>query len=132
MGVTAAGPFGCRDCFQADAETVARARRGFVSIARLVGESHFGVSIFACPACGQRCVSIFTEMIDWEGGDDPQYVSVLPVTVQESEMLLASGDDLIARIESLGRDRQFLQVDYPKGGRGACWVTGGLRIGPHD
>jgi hypothetical protein len=120
-------------CFQADAQTMAQARRKFVHVARLADESHFGVNILACPACGQRCISIFTEMIDWAGGDDPQYVSVVPVTLQESEMLLAGGHDLTACIESLGHDRQFLQVDYPKGGPQAVrWVNGGLLIGPHD
>jgi hypothetical protein len=133
MSMISAGPFGCSACFRADAETAARARRKFVHSARLADESHFGVNILACPACGQRCVSIFTEMIDWAGGDDPQYVSVLPVTQVESDMLIAGGDDLIARIESLGRGRPFLQVDYLKGGsQGVRWVNGGLRIGSHD
>ena len=133
MHVTAAGPFGCRQCFQADAETMARARPELICIAPLVDQSHFDISILVCPACRQRCVNIFTETIDWEGGDDPQLVSILPVTQAESVMLIASGKDLIASIESLGRERQHLQDAYLKGGsRRIRWVVGGLRIGPHD
>src|ERR1700722_13185957 len=94
--------FGCDKCFKADAQAMALAKTKLKFVARLVDESHFMVSILACPACGQRCVSIFTETIDWTGGDDSQYVSVLPVTLQESKSLQAGCDDLIARIQELG------------------------------
>ncbi len=42
-----------------------QARLKFTPVAKLVDESHFDISILACPVCGQRCVSIFTEMIDF-------------------------------------------------------------------
>jgi len=126
-------PFGCEHCFKADAESMARAKPKFNFIARLVDESHFIVSILACPACSQRCLSIFTETIDWTGGDDSQLVRVLPITPQESGSLQKSGDDLIPQIESLGRDRPYLLDNHPTGGpRQVRWIKGALWIGPHD
>jgi hypothetical protein len=129
----AAVAFGCEQCFKADAEAMARAKTKFKFIARLVDESHFMMSILACPRCGQRCVSIFTEMIDWTGGDDSQYVTVLPITEPEAQELLAGGDDLAARVEALGCDRPYWRDDNPTGGpRKVYWASGGLWIGPHD
>lgn len=125
--------FGCEKCFKADAQAMALAKTKFKFIARLADESHFMVSILACPACGQRCLSIFTEMIDWTGGDDSQYVSVLPIMLEESQALEASSENLEDRIEALGRDRAHLRDDHPTGGlRQVFWATKGLRIGPHD
>jgi hypothetical protein len=74
------------------------------------------------------------ETIDWQGGDDPQYWSVLPLTMEESEQLIAQGENLDLRlIESLGRNRRYLQRDYPKGEDArTCWASGHLMIGYHD
>lgn len=107
---------------------------GLRPIARLVDGSHFVVRVLACPVCGQHCVSIFTETIDWQDGEDPQYRSVLPVTSEESAALLAaSPDSLVALIESLGRDRRYLQDDWPKDApHRTRWADGPLLIGPHD
>jgi len=126
--------FGCECCFQTSAEAASEARRGFVQLARLVDESHLVVKILACTHCGQRCVSVFTEMIDWSGGDDAQYWSLLPLTLEESEQLLAQGEQVEPRlIESLGSARRYLQVDFPTGKpKRVLWAEGGLMIGPHD
>lgn len=126
--------FGCNRCFQAAAEAASEARRHFVEISRLVDESHFIVRILECPHCRQRCVSVFTETIDWSQGDDAQYWSLLPLTDAESEQLISQGEDVDIRlIESLGRDRRYLQVDFPTGKpKRALWAAGNLWIGPHD
>jgi hypothetical protein len=126
--------FGCARCFQAPAEAVSEARRDFAQIVRLVDESHLIVRILACPDCGQRFVSVFTEMIDWSAGDDAQYWSVLPLTLEESEQLTAQGEQVDLRmIEALGRHRRFLQIDFPTGkAKRVLWAEGGLLIGPHD
>jgi hypothetical protein len=125
--------FGCARCFQADALSMAQARQNLIQIARLVDESHFDVVIRACPACRQQCVSVFTEMIDWQDGDDPQCVSILPLTASEAQQLMTAGEDVVALIERFGRKRRYLQVDHPKGAPERIgWVDGGLVIGPHD
>jgi hypothetical protein len=125
--------FGCEQCFKADAEAMARAKNKFNEIARLVDEEHFIIRLLSCPACGQRCVSVFTESIDWSGGDDAQYVSVLPITAEEAELLQKSGENLTARINAMGCDRRHWRDDSPTGGpRKIQWDSGGLYIGPHD
>jgi hypothetical protein len=132
--VTKRDRFGCERCFQSSADNAAEARRHFKEVSRLVDESHIVVRILECPQCGQRCVSVFTEMIDWSGGDDAQYWSLLPLTLEESEQLLGQGEQVDLRmIESLGRSRRYLQVDFPTGkSKRVLWADGGLIIGPHD
>jgi len=126
--------FGCDRCFQTSAEAASEARRYFIEVSRLIDESHFVVRILECPHCCQRFVSVFTEMIDWSEGDDAQYWSVLPLTVAESEQLISQGENVeIQLIESLGRDRRYLQVDFPTGKpKRMLWAAGNLWIGPHD
>jgi len=127
-------PFGCGRCFQASAEEAEEARNRFEIIAWLVDESHYGLSIRACPHCGQRCIDVFTEVIDWSGGDDAQYWSYLPLTFEESEHLIARGKDVRpAEVELLGRDRRYLMVDFPTGKpKRVRWAQGPLWIGFHD
>ena len=132
--MAATGGFGCPNCFQALPQVAAEARRGFTELARLIDESHFIVRILACPRCGQRCVSVFTETIDWSGGDDAQYWSLVPLTEEEAAELMAQGENVdIRMIESLGRERRHLRIDYPTGGsRTVAWRDGGFFIGWHD
>lgn len=125
--------FGCAECFQqADSGEAWAAVRGFENLARLVEESHFSVSIRACAACGQRCVDVFTERIDWVNGEDPQTCVVLPITPGESERLVAAGGD-VKLIESLGGSRRYLLWYYPADAdKTVRWAQGNLWIGPHD
>ena len=123
--------FGCAHCFQTTPEAAWQARLPLV--AELLDESHFTVRIQECPHCGQRFVSIFTEMIDWSAGDDAQYWSVLPLTRDESEILLAQGEGVdVKLIESFGRGRRYLQRDYPTGKPERLQWHADLWIGPHD
>ena len=126
--------FGCERCFGADPEAAWKAVREFTELARLIDESHFIVRIVSCPQCDQRYVMVFTELIDWKDGDDPQYRSVLPLTARESEQLMAQGGKVDLRlIESLGTSRRHLRTSWPKGGtQGIFWAEGCLSIGPHD
>ena len=64
--------FGCERCWPPIADAAWEARGGLTHVAELIDDSHFHVMILACPCCTQRFVSIFTETIDWEDGDDPQ------------------------------------------------------------
>jgi hypothetical protein len=126
--------FGCAICFPADAATASQNAGKLQETARLVAESHLGISIRACPQCGQRFIHVFAEKIDWEGGDDPQCISLLPITEKENEQLIAMGENLSpASIESLARERKLLRLDFPKDRRRhVSFETGGPVIGPHD
>jgi hypothetical protein len=126
--------FGCKECFGAPAETFWASWRRFNEVERLVDESHFIVRIVACSQCGQRYVAVTTEMIDWKGGDDPIYRSILPLSAAEAEMLLHQGANVdVKAIERLGDKRRYLKVDWPSGQQQFIgWATGNLRIGPHD
>jgi len=79
-------------------------------------------------------VKIFTETIDWAGGDDPQYCSVVPVTPAEAKELIGQGERVdTQRIEAISRDRCHLRMDYPRGEtQQIYWAEGPLRIGSHD
>ena len=74
-----------------------------------VDESHHWRYLLKCRECGQRYFFEFYEVIDWEGGHDPQYSTYIPV-------------DSDADIETLKRTSpsellQFwprLQKDWPK------------------
>lgn len=125
---------GCDRCFQACPHAAAESRRGFRVLATLVDESHFGVCVEACPACAQRYLSIFCEMIDWADSDDPQCWSVFPLTTEEAARLMALGDAVDeATISGLDRDRRYLHVDHPKGAPAVTeWLPGGFWIRPHD
>jgi hypothetical protein len=126
--------FGCGACFrQADAALAWQAMRGFTTVAELIDESHFRVTIRACPRCRQRCVWVFTESVDWADGDDPQCWSVLPVRDDEADAFAACGARVdLARIEALGRGRTHLRHDAPKGGASTTAWVAGFWIGPHD
>jgi hypothetical protein len=50
--------------------------------------------ILACPRWAQRFLSVFTETINWEDGDDPQYWTLLPLTGAETADLVREGDSI--------------------------------------
>ncbi len=130
--------FGCALCYGQDAQATWRFYGERLHCAhRLVDDSHFDVSICRCPECGQHYVWIFTEFIDWEDGEDPQYRDVLPVTPAEVRTLVSAGAGVdLKQIEALGNDRSRLVVNHPKGERYAArpkqffWSSGGLVIMP--
>lgn len=125
--------FGCDLCWPADACAAWGARDGLRRLKELVDESHFIVALLACPRCEQRYVSIFTEMIDWADGNDPQCWILLPITEDEAEGLIEQGASLNEmRLNALGRRRRSLRRDHPKDGPPqVSWRTG-ILVGPHD
>jgi hypothetical protein len=127
-------PPGCPQCYGGEPEEVWQAIPKFPLVARLVDESHLIVSVIACPNCQQRWVKVFTELIDWVNGEDPQRWVVLPVTSEESRTLISQGENEdIDLIEALWRHRRFLCMDWPKGSeKRPSWRDGGLVVGPHD
>jgi hypothetical protein len=114
LAMTAAPSVGCPQCFQAAPETVWQSRRAFRQVAEVIAESHFHVLVLECPACGQRSVSIFSEAIDWANGDDAQFWRLAPLTVEESQRLIAGGGrTCIPAIMAMASDRRHLAVDHP-------------------
>jgi hypothetical protein len=126
---------GCPRCWPESAENAWAALAGLVPERRLVDDSHFTVSTLRCPACQQAFVRIFTEMIDWAGGQDPMDWTVLPVSPAEHASLLARGEGLReSELHALGRGRRSLRRHYPKGedAEPRCRWGSGLFVGPHD
>ncbi len=125
--------FGCDLCWPADTWAAWAARGGLTRLEELIDESHFIVSILACPRCNQRYVSIFTETIDWEGGNDPQYWTLLPITEVEAWGLIHQGASLDEMsLNALGRERRCLRREHPKGEPPRVFWGSGIRVGPHD
>jgi hypothetical protein len=125
--------FGCQVCWPELPESAYLAGRNLASVAELIDESHYGVSIRRCYTCNQKFLSVFTEQIDWTDGDDPQYWTRIPITADEASELMAAGEAVTERmINALGEDRRCLQCDYPKGkGKRITWAEG-FFVGPHD
>jgi hypothetical protein len=99
-----------------------------------VDASHFGIDVLACPSCGQHFVAVFTETIDWAGGDDPQATVMLPLAPDEAGALRdLTGAALEQRIEELAHGRRTHRRDHPRNAdaASAAWGTG-LTIGAHD
>jgi hypothetical protein len=130
---TAAG-FGCAACYGEDADAVAAAHEagGLMWERSIVDDVHFLVSLRRCGVCGQTFVSIFTEFIDWSGGDDAQYRDVVPVTAAEAATIVGQGEGVdLAFLGALGTDRRRLSsdclTDNPPHAR---WATGPFWVRP--
>jgi len=125
--------FGCEKCWPFSAEAADEAWRTLIPVVELIDESHFHVMIRECSGCSQKFISIFTEMIDWSEGDDPQYWTLMPITEDEAADLMRRGDSVTEEVlNSLGKGRRSLQHDHPKGKpTRICWGVG-ILVGPHD
>lgn len=117
--------FGCDACYGADAQAAWRHfSDGMRSDPPFVDDSHFIVRIVRCRLCAQAFVRIFTEFIDWAGGDDPQYVTIMPVSDTEA-VALANGTIPVLRAGKLGASRRHLISDWPsETERRLIWATG--------
>ena len=123
--------FGCAACIPTG-PSPARVL-GLEFVAELIDESHFGLSVRRCPACGQAFVWVFTEQVDWVNGEDPQCSTVMPLEREEAERLIRAGAQVdLAALDALGRARTFLRDDYPSSGVRRCEYTRGPLIGRHD
>jgi hypothetical protein len=125
--------FGCEHCWPCESDAAWEARSGHVHEADLIDESHFHVMIMACMKCTQRFLSVFTEVIDWADGEDPQYWTLLPLTSRESRDLIERQDSLTeAQLNSLGTGRRSLRRDHPKAAPSRAYWCTGIAVGPHD
>ena len=125
--------FGCEHCWPDAADSAWEARGKLTRVAEIIDESHYHVMILACFHCTQRFVSVFTEEIDWESGDDPQYWTLLPITGAEAaELVQERVSPTDANLNALGPDRRSLRRDHRKGvAPGTFWGVG-VRVGRRD
>lgn len=111
----AARPFGCETCWGEDPVAVKdNILRTCASYSTLVSGSHFAVSLIRCRTCKQLFASIFTEYVDWNGGEDPQYSVLVPLTRPEADSLIA-GQMTVHAIGPLAAGRRHLHSDWPAG-----------------
>jgi hypothetical protein len=128
-------PFGCDACCGEDA-VVTRQRYAngqLEEYERLTSESHLGVALRRCRECGQAFLFIFTEEIDWEGGNDPQTTYYLPVTPDEARALAEpdlSEQELVDRMYACCDGRRFLVCDWPSDAEESAvsWSWGQFRL----
>ena len=123
---------GCASCWALDAAD-AWAAFGSTSINHyLADESHFIVSIRACPECGQLYVLVTTEMIDWKDGNDPIHRIALPISDVERATLEAAEPFCNDVLESVGVDRRALNFDWPNDDDAVTYWGKGILVRPHD
>jgi hypothetical protein len=132
--MTRSTTFGCARCYSCPPLDAWVHRREQRLVARPVDESHFSISVLACPQCDQRFVSVFTEEIDWVDGDDPQRWLTVPITGDEAAALIATGASVsAAAVERLAAGRRYLDADFPKGApTRIAWASGGFFIPRHS
>ena len=99
---------------------------------RLIDESHVDVVLLRCPSCGQDFVSLWTERIDWAGGEDPQSWTLLPLTAEEATGLAGGGPPVEAALERLGPARRALRRERPSDGAPRLFWGRGILVGRHD
>ena len=125
--------FGCIECLPDGADEAWQAFGKSEIDARLIDDSHFIVLVRSCLSCGQRFVSVFTETIDWEHGEDPCFRTVLPITEQEA-LLLRTADSKVVEslLYGLDSNRQSLCRDWPKDAEAKNFWGRGIKPHPHD
>jgi hypothetical protein len=124
------GDFGCATCWPATAEAAYASWQEADPVKELVDESHYIVRVVACRTCRQHFLNVFTELIDWDDGEDPCCRRRIPLTPKEAQSL--TGDVSEQQLMALAPGRKCLAFDWPKDGPTSVYWTQGLRIGPHD
>ena len=126
--------FGCKHCWPSSASAAWEARRKLTRETELIDETHFHVMILACQNCAQRFISIFTETVDWAGGEDPQCWTLLPITEAEvADLVRQRGSLTEDKLWMLGPGRRCLWRDFPKGAlEPQVFWKSGMFFGPHD
>lgn len=120
---------GCGACWPADAAGAWQARRTLALVKELIDESHFRITLRACPECSQHFISVFIEDVDWADGDDPQYWSLMPLRMEESiRLVVLPAPELLRQLGQLGAGRRALQRDAPKGAAVSVFWRDGLRL----
>lgn len=78
----------------------------FELIDTFVKESHWWRYLLKCRECGQSYFFEFYEKVDWEGGNDPQYSTYIPVDTDEEAAVLkgATPTELLSFSPRLQKD----------------------------
>lgn len=103
-----------------EATLAAPLKQQFALLDTVVEESHWWRYLLQCRECGQLYVYEFHEEVDWADGDDPHYVTLVPVGTQ------AEIDAVCAAPQGcLGGFVPRLCKDRPKGAarHQVRWVT---------
>ena len=124
--------FGCSCCWPPSAEDAWAAKRGSSIERFLIDQPHYIVSIWHCPTCSQRFLSVTTETIDWEAGEDPVHRTFMPITAPEAAELASAGEPTDETLNAIGPGRRSLRCDHPKGSRPRVYWSTGILVGLHD
>lgn len=126
--------FGCTTCWPESAVEACRAQTQLQRIAYLIDESHFIVSLLHCAECSQKFLTVFTELVDWMDGEDPQYRTMIPLKEDEVDLLLSAKPPLSeSTLNAMAPDRRSLRSDFPKGfEKPRAYWSSGMSVGPHD
>jgi len=124
--------FGCDACWPAKADDAHLASSELFMGPRLIDESHCAVSLRTCGHCQQAYLTVFTERIDWLEGDDPQFVSRIPLTYREAAELAAHGAISESSVGRIGVGRKCLRHDAPARAPASTYWGTGISVGPHD
>lgn len=124
--------FGCDKCWSADASEAWEAVQSTPIEMYLIDESHYIVSIRACPSCSQRYLQVTTETVDWKDGEDPIYRTIIPIDNAERVRLTTSKPLDTSVIEAVGTRRCSLKYAWPKGQDPSTYWGTGVQVGPHD
>lgn len=124
--------FGCARCWPDGAEAAWAVRADLARDAVLIDAQHVIATLLRCTACDQVFLSLFTERIDWIGGEDPQSWTVLPLVPAEAARLTADGPPSEATIGALGSGRRSLRREHPSDGSVHVFWGTGIEVGEHD
>jgi hypothetical protein len=124
--------YGCEKCWPSGALEALKAIVSIPIEAYLIDESHYIVSIRACPFCSQHYLQVTTETVDWEDSEDPIYRTIIPIDDGERARLTACDPPSIDLIESVGIGRRSLKNDWPKDQEQTTYWSTGVRVGEHD
>ena len=72
--------YGCPKCLPDSPDEAWEAGLNLQRRHALIDDSHFHVLIASCPSCGQPFLWVFSELIDWQSGDDSQGWTLMPLT----------------------------------------------------
>lgn len=95
-------------------------RGNFDIVETYVESSHLYRRLVKCKECGHLYFYEFYETIDWIDGEDPQYITYIPVETDEEIEQVKNTTDPLGLLQFFPR----LQLDYPKGAkkRTAKWA----------
>lgn len=85
--------------------------KNFEVIHTFTEDSHFSRRLLKCLECGQLYIKEFYEEIDWIDGEDPQYVTFIPVRNKEEAEIISKVDLFEFQCFS-----PRINSDWPKGG----------------